>query len=190
MYLPNNIFITLKQVLMSHQKKITRTKRRDFLKISALASLPIALPTSFLAATPKEKHVTENAVEPGKIVNFFSDGLVMSPQEYLQKLIEFNSVRPIESDFYGNGGVVSVLEKQFAEFTGKEKAIYLPTGTMANQLALRLLNGSNTKAIVPENSHIYRDEADAAQSVHRMRLVPSGKGKRHFTIDDLKATMN
>ena len=73
--------------------------------------------------------------------------------------------------------------------TGKEKAIYLPTGTMANQLAMKLLNGNHTKAIVPENSHIFRDEADAAQSVHRMRLIPLGKGKPYFELGDLEETL-
>lgn len=106
---------------MSHQKKITRTKRRDFLKISALASLPIALPTSLLSATPKEKHFTKNAVEPGKIVNFLSDGLMLSPQEYLQKLVDFNTSRPIQSDFYGNGGVVSLLEKHLQNLQERKK---------------------------------------------------------------------
>ena len=48
------------------------------------------------------------------------------------------------------------------------------------------MNGDNTKAIVPENAHIFRDEADAAQSVHGKRLIPIGQGKHYFTLEDLK----
>jgi threonine aldolase len=65
----------------------------------------------------------------------------------------------------------------------------MPTGTMANQLAIKLLNENNTKVIVPENSHIFRDEADAAQAVHSLRLVPVGKGKPFFDLNDLKKAM-
>jgi len=90
---------------------------------------------------------------------------MFSPRDYLDKLNEIDSINSIEIDYYYKGGVTRELEDEFARITGKEKAIYLPTGTMANQLALKLLNGSNTKAIVPENSHVFRDEADASQAV-------------------------
>ena len=56
---------------------------------------------------------------------------------------------------------------------------------MANQLAIKLLNGNNTKVIVPDNSHVFRDEADAAQSVHNLRLIALGKDKAYFTLGDL-----
>jgi threonine aldolase len=120
-------------------------------------------------------------------VNFIYDGLAFSPDEYIRKLQEINGLEQIEPDFYGNGGATKMLEEEFAKLTGKEKAIYLPTGTMANQLAIKLLNEKNTKVIVPENSHIFRDEADAAQSVHNKRLIPIGKGQPYFELEDLKS---
>lgn len=125
-----------------------------------------------------------------EMVNFFSDGLIMNPSEYLKKLQEIDSEKPIERDFYGKRGSTELLEEEFAKVTGKEKAIYLPSGTMANQVAIKLLNGQNTKAIVPENSHIFRDEADAASSVHSLRLVPCGKDKPFFDVNDLKDTID
>lgn len=124
------------------------------------------------------------------IVNFVSDGVIFSPKEYLEKLSEINSLTSINSDHYGKGGVTESMEIEFARITGKEKAIYLPTGTMANQLAVKLLNGNNTKVIVPDNSHIYRDEADAAQSVHGKRLIPAGQGKLNFDLDELESLID
>jgi threonine aldolase len=41
-------------------------------------------------------------------------------------------------DRYGDGGVVTELEQEVAELLGKPAAVFLPTGTMAQQLALRL----------------------------------------------------
>jgi threonine aldolase len=165
-------------------------KRRDFLKKCGLSTVPFLLPTVGLNAMPwsenDKKHLADNA-EPA--VNFIYDGLELSPRQYLEILTKIDQREGIRSDFYGNGGTTKLLEEKFAKLTGKEKAIYLPTGTMANQLAIKLLNGDNTKVIVPENSHVFRDEADAAQSVHRLRLVPIGKDKPYFQLDDLASSI-
>jgi threonine aldolase len=62
----------------------------------------------------------------------------------------------------------------------------MPSGTMANQLAISVLSGDNTKVFVQDTSHVYRDEADAAQSVFKKRLIPLAKGETYFTADQLK----
>lgn len=172
------------------RKTKEENNRRDFLKKFGLSTASLLLPVAGVSATPLfdfQNKIPKNSKIP---VNFIYDGLAFSPQEYLEKLNEINKRKPIEPDFYGDGGATKLIEEEFAKITGKEKAIYLPTGTMANQLAIKLLNESNTKVIVPENSHIYRDEADAAQSVHNKRLIPVGKGKSYFDITDLKSTID
>lgn len=155
--------------------------RRDFLKKCGL------LTCSFIAPFPLPINIPmTDSTDSKQLTNFFTDGLIFSPPQYLQLLQDIYEKEPFKRDFYGNGGVTQALEEEFARLTGKEKAIYLPSGTMANQLAIKLLNGHKTKAIVPENSHIFRDEADAAQSVHNKRLIPLGQSKAYFTLDDLK----
>jgi threonine aldolase len=158
--------------------------RREFLKKSGLSMLPFFFSPGSLGATTL---FAQNKIKKEKLfpVNFVFDGLFFSPEDYIAKLNEINKSDPIEPDFYGKGGVTEQLEKEFANITGKEKAVYLPTGTMANQLAIKVLNGSSTKVVVPENSHVFRDEADAAQSVNNKRLIPLGKGKFHFELEDL-----
>jgi len=175
------------------------TSRRDFFKSGALAAIPFVVPAAAYgsyAASESGKPVDEKPADgipvdekPAdgkKHVNFIYDGPMFSPRDYLEILNEIDRSDPIQTDYYFNGGVTRALEEEFARITGKEKAIYLPTGTMANQLAMKLLNGSNTKVIVPENSHIFRDEADAAQSVHNLRLVPLGKDRPFFRLEDLE----
>lgn len=167
----------------------TENNRRDFLKKCGLSTIPFLLPAVSLNAMPSvgvNNPISDKAKVP---VNFIYDGLAFSPQEYLGKINEINKNKPIEPDFYGNGGATKLLEDDFAKLTGKEKAIYLPTGTMANQLAIKLLNENNTKVIVPENSHIFRDEADSAQAVHNKRLIPTGKDKVYFELTDLENTI-
>ncbi|WP_296620170.1 aminotransferase class I/II-fold pyridoxal phosphate-dependent enzyme [Marivirga sp.] len=167
------------------QPSLLKNNRREFLKKLGLTSIPFILPGAAFSKT-----VVHENIKSDRKVNFEYDGIFFSPQEYIEKLKFINDSNPIEGDIYGNGGATLALEQKFAELTGKEKAIYLPTGTMANQLAIKLLSGEKTKVIVPENSHIYRDEADAAQSVHSKRLVPVRNNKAYFDASDLDQTIN
>lgn len=172
-------------------KKLTsENNRRDFLKKCGISTIPFLLPAAGLGAMSFVDGTNSLGTKEKAPVNFIYDGLAFTPQEYLEKLQEINKTTPIEPDFYGDGGTTKVLEDAFVKLTGKEKAIFLPTGTMANQLAIKLLNENSTKVIVPENSHMYRDEADAAQSVHNKRLIPVGKNKPHFDLTDLKNSID
>jgi len=168
------------------EKQKEGTSRRDFFKIGALSTVPLLVPAVAYGASPSSDAQKDKTATGKPAVNFSYDGPMFSPQDYLEKLNEIDQASPIKIDYYSSGGVTQELEEEFARITGKEKAIYLPTGTMANQLAIKLLNGNNTKVIVPDNSHVYRDEADAAQSVHNLRLIPLGKDKAYFKLSDVK----
>ncbi|HUR64769.1 MAG TPA: aminotransferase class I/II-fold pyridoxal phosphate-dependent enzyme [Chitinophagaceae bacterium] len=157
--------------------------RRNFLKASGVAVLPAILPLTSIAAAEKEK---DRSPADENVIKFFYDGEDYSPGMYINELQKINSKKPIEGDSYGSGGVVAAMEKKFEEITGKEKAIMMPTGTMSNQLAIAVLSGENTKVFVQDTSHVYRDEADAAQSVHEKRLMPLAMGETYFTAAQLK----
>lgn len=173
------------------KKEAPENNRRDFLKICGLSTLPFLLPGPGLNSMSWwENDKTYSANNKEVAVTFIHDGPILTPRQYIEKLNEIERREDIEPDIYGIGGSTKLLEEKFAKLTGKEKAIYLPTGTMANQLAVKLLNGDNTKVIVPENSHIFRDEADASQSVHGLRLVPVGIEKPFFEPEDLKNTID
>ena len=152
--------------------------RRDFLR-SGLLTTPVlasgSVATSWLGDDLERKPV-----------RFTGDGPMYAPDEFIAKLAQINQAHPIERDFYGKGGSVDALTKQFATLTGKEAAIYLASGTLANQLALSVLSGENTKVFVQQTSHVYRDEADAAQSVFGKRLIPLAADKAYFTLAQLQ----
>ncbi|WP_298731565.1 beta-eliminating lyase-related protein [uncultured Chitinophaga sp.] len=157
-------------------------RRRTFLKSSAFTLLPFIAPLP----APPAKERTSAEKQP---VNFLLEGEIRTVQQYADKLAEICRREAIEPDRYGEGGCVAALESHFEAVTGKEKAIFMPSGTMANQLAAKVLSGQNTKIFVHESSHMYRDEADAAQSLHARRLIPIGKEKPWFSLDDLKAAI-
>jgi threonine aldolase len=84
---------------------------------------------------------------------------------------------------------VEQLEKKFMDICGTEAAIYMPSGTMANQLAVAVLSAGNPKIFVQDESHLFRDEADAAQLVFGKRLIPLAKGETYFTAKSLRETI-
>ena len=155
--------------------------RREFMKRSGLATLPFLLPAGFAAPVSGTGKIGKEAG-----INFVTDGAMTSPLEYVQELQTIVQKNPETQDTYAKGGAVTQLEHKFAEITGKEKAIFMPSGTMANNLALRVLSKESTKIFVQETSHLYRDEGDAAQAVHSKRLMPLAPGKAAFSLEELK----
>lgn len=156
-------------------------KRREFIK-----QFGVALPMMIGSASLVDRFFDDSVHRTGK-VELLSDSPFLTPNEYLKQL---TAIPSISRDIYGNGGAVRELEEQFKILTGKEAAIFLPTGTMANQLAIYLLSGDNTKVLVQEDSHVFRDEADAAQSVYGKRLVPIQSGVAGITADDISRKLS
>ncbi|MBL7703591.1 MAG: hypothetical protein JNM14_15175 [Ferruginibacter sp.] len=161
---------------------MTIFNRRNFLRTSGISILPALIP--FTKASAIDNY---NSLGPSSpIIKFFGDGEMYEPADYINELQKAHAATAIVRDRYGSGGVVEALEKKFVEITGKEKAIFMPSGTMANQLAIAVLSGDNTKVFVQDTSHVYRDEADAAQSVFNKRLMPLAKDETYFTAKQLQ----
>jgi threonine aldolase len=157
--------------------------RRNFFKVTGLAAVPALLPGQSLFAN-NNNEISSPPAEP--VVRFFGDGEIFDGASYWEQLQLAHAKHPIKVDRYGNGGAVEELQNKFAAITGKEKAIFMPTGTMANQLAIAVLSGENTKVFVQDTSHVYRDEADAAQSIFNKRLMSLSKNETWFSADTLK----
>src|SRR5262249_58425744 len=105
------------------------------------------------APPPSESQPTE----AGIAVVFRGDGEPQTARELMRRLEAFEDDVGIAPDRYTRGGTVEQLERRFAEMLGKETAVFMPTGTLANHLALRQLCGVKPRAVVPEQSHLYND---------------------------------
>ena len=91
------------------------------------------------------------------------------------------------SDLYG-GGMVETLEKRVAELLGKEAAAFFPTGTMAQQVALRCWagrTGNPTVALHPL-AHPEVHEGDAFSQVSGLRPVHVTSEPRQPTADEVR----
>ncbi len=123
------------------------------------------------------------------LVSFGGDGEPKSPRTMLQTLVEFEEEFGFEADSYSLGGNVQQIEEKMAELLGKEAAVFMPTGTLANHLAVRMLCGDKPRAIVQEQSHLYQDSGDCVSRLSNINLLPLAKGRPHFTVEELKRTV-
>jgi threonine aldolase len=145
--------------------------RRSFFRAAAAA---FALPQALFPQT---------AASAEQTVYLTGDGIHLAPPDFA-KLLEVVA-KGAKSDQYLKGGDVEALETRFAKLLGKEKALFLPTGTLANHLAVRLLAGERKHVLVQEESHLYRDEGDCAQTLSGLNLVPLAPGRATIKASEI-----
>jgi threonine aldolase len=90
-------------------------------------------------------------------------------------------------DIYGDG-VVAELERRTAEVLGKEDAVFFPTGTMAQQVALRCWGGRTGQQVVAGHplSHLEMHERDAYAQVSGLRVVHPTSAPRVATAEEVR----
>ena len=120
-------------------------------------------------------------------VHFTSDGLALSPAEYARLLARLAEEDGIAADEFSLGGTVARLEQRMAALLGKEAAIFMPSGTLANHVAVRLLAQRGRRVLVQRESHLYADTGDCAQELSGLTLVPLAADRASFTLDEVIA---
>jgi len=124
-----------------------------------------------------------------RTVHLSGDGLPLSPRAYAALLNELCQNADVREDNYLLGGEVERFEQHWATLLGKETAVFMPSGTLANQLAIRALAGPKRRVIVPEMSHVYNDTGDACQTLSGLTLMPLAPRAATFTRDDVEAVL-
>ncbi|GCE13124.1 low-specificity L-threonine aldolase [Tengunoibacter tsumagoiensis] len=83
----------------------------------------------------------------------------------------------VGDDVYGEDPTINKLQELAAELTGKEAALFVPTGTMGNIIAMLTHAGRGQAIIVGDQSHIYHYEAGGASTLggSPMFVVPTHK---------------
>ncbi|WP_448517909.1 low-specificity L-threonine aldolase [Rhodoflexus sp.] len=97
---------------------------------------------------------------------------------------------PVGDDVYGEDASVNALQAYAAELFGMEAALFCPSGTMTNQIALKLHLQPGDEVICDKLAHIYNYEGGGiALNAHAsVRLIESVKGK--MTADQIAANIN
>jgi threonine aldolase len=94
----------------------------------------------------------------------------------------------VGDDVYGEDPTLNRLQEVVAARLGKEAALFVPSGTMANQIALRSLTEPGDAAIATRDAHIYLYESGAAAALGGVQFTLIGENGA-FTTDELHAAI-
>lgn len=92
---------------------------------------------------------------------------------------------PVGDDVLGDDPTVIRLEERVAELLGKEAAVYVPSGTMANQIALRVHTRHGDRVVMDSESHIRVHESGAPAALAGVTIVPVEGVHGIFTPDQV-----
>lgn len=92
----------------------------------------------------------------------------------------------VGDDVYGEDPTVTQLESRVAEVLGKEAAVYVPSGTMGNQLALQVHASKATEVILQRQCHIFNHEGAAGSWLAGVQLNPLDGTKGILTRSDIE----
>jgi len=107
------------------------------------------------------------------------------PHNMVRRMLDW---LPPDTPLYGPNAPVGQLEARMAELLGKPRALFFPSGTMAQQVALRIhaeRSGRPTFTAHPDN-HLDQSELRGYAAVHGLRYLPAGDQNRLLTLDDLR----
>ena len=93
---------------------------------------------------------------------------------------------PVGDDQYGEDPTTNVLQQRIAELLGKEAALWLPSGTMANQVALRVLTRPGDDVIVSRECHAVWHETGGSAANAGVQFTEIGSAGT-FTVDQFLA---
>ena len=92
----------------------------------------------------------------------------------------------VGDDQFGEDPTVNALQERVADLLGKEAALWLPTGTMANQVALRVMTRPGDHVVVSRESHAVWHETGGAGANAGVQLTEIG-AKGVFTVEEFLA---
>ena len=93
----------------------------------------------------------------------------------------------VGDDQYGEDPSINQLQDRVAAMLGHEAALWFPTGTMADQVAIRTLTRPGDEVLAAREAHILWHEAGGTSATSGVQVVEIGAGGGRFTVDDLLA---
>ena len=95
----------------------------------------------------------------------------------------------VGDDVFGDDPTINNLEERVAEILGKEAAVYMPSGTMTNQVAIRTHTEPGDEIMLEETAHVYFNEAGATAALSGVicRLISGDRGV--FGAEEMEAVI-
>src|SRR3954469_1439374 len=125
-------------------------------------------------------------VESGPMVVDLRSDTVTQPTAAMRRAM---AEAEVGDDGYGEDPTVRRLEELFADRVGKEASLYVPSGTMGNQIALRLLGRPGTAVVIGRHQHpvIYELGAAAVNGWSQFHLLDDAQGV--LGVDDVRTAI-
>ncbi len=122
---------------------------------------------------------------PRDVVDLRSDTVTRPSPEMRREIAEAE----VGDAVLGDDPTVEALERYAAEVLGKERALFFPSGIMANQTAVMVLAPPGTEAVIDAEGHIlnWEDAAAAAWGGVQLRAVPTESG--HLSGEEVAAAI-
>ncbi|MGE0326539.1 MAG: low specificity L-threonine aldolase [Polyangiaceae bacterium] len=95
---------------------------------------------------------------------------------------------PLGDDVYAEDPSVNELQDDVAKLLGKQAALFVPSGTMSNQLALMAQTERGDEVVIGERAHCAWFESGAAAALSGVQFATAGNGGL-FTVDEFKAAV-
>lgn len=113
------------------------------------------------------------------IVDLRSDTMTQPTPGMLQAMMQ----APVGDDVFGEDPTVNKLEARMAALFGMEAALYCPTGTMSNQIAIKAHTQPGDEVICDQSAHVYQYEGGgiAFNSGAQVRVLPGELGRINAT---------
>jgi threonine aldolase len=92
----------------------------------------------------------------------------------------------VGDDVFGDDPTVKLLEQKVASLLGKEAGLYVPSGTMANQVALRTHTSPGDEVVADRGSHCVNNETGAAAALAGLQFRPVDGRRGHPTLEQVK----
>lgn len=123
-----------------------------------------------------------------KMIDLRSD-TVTKPTEAMRRAM---AAAEVGDDVYGEDPTVNRLQARAAEIFEKEAALFVPTGSMGNQIAVKLHTRPGDEVIIEERGHIFNYEmgTPAIASGVMMRPVKSRDGSGHLTWEEIAGALH
>lgn len=95
-----------------------------------------------------------------------------------QEMLEFMMKAKVGDDVYGEDDTINELQQKVAKLFGKEDALFVPSGTMSNQIAIAVNTQQGDEILCEKNSHIFYYETAAPSIISKVQIrtfdAPSG----------------
>lgn len=120
------------------------------------------------------------------MIDIRSDTVTQPTREMLAAMLQAQ----VGDDVFGEDPTVNALQEKAAELFGKEAALFCPSGTMSNQIGIKIHTQPGDEVICDELAHVYLFEGGgiAANSGASVRLLKGNRGR--FTAEQVRENIN